>query len=148
MLYFTNALTDFAALLFARGEGALSAIPQVEREGFVWFFLRMHVQSKEIARVLWGLLWLVPLGVFAYRSRLLPRVLGILLVVDGLACVANSAAWFLLPAAAANRIFFVIWPIFLPEICLALWLLIRGVRLSGDRRSGQGDMALGKTASG
>lgn len=148
VLYLTNALTDFAALLFARGEGALWAIPQVERDGFVWFFLRMHVQTKEIGRLLWGLMWLVPLGVLAYRTRILPRVLGVLLVVDGLACVANSAAWFLLPAAAANRIFFVIWPVFLPELFLAFWLLIRGIRLSSDPRSEQGDTALVPTAPG
>lgn len=138
-LYFANAITDFAALLFARGEGGLSAISPVERDGFVWFFLRIHFQTKEIGRILWGLLWLIPLGVMAYRSRILPRLLGVLLVVDGLACIANSAMWFLLPGAAANRIFFVIWPVFLPEVFLALWLLIRGVRLEGPEAiAGQG----------
>ena len=84
----------------------------------MWFFLRIHFQTKEISRLLWGLLWLIPLGVLAYRSRILPRVLGALLVVDGVACVVNSAAWFVLPAADANRIFFSIWPVFLPEVVL------------------------------
>ena len=135
-LYFINALTDFAGLLFARGEGALSAISQVERDSFLWFFLRIHIQIKEIARILLGLMWLIPLGLLAYRSRFLPRPLGVLLVVDGLACVANSAAWFMLPAAAANRIFFVIWPAFLPEAFLAFWLLLRGVRRTNNLRSG------------
>ena len=143
VLYFTNVLFDFAALLFARGEGALSAIPQVERDGFLWFFLRIHFQTKEITRILWGLLWLIPLGVLSYRSRILPRVLSALLVVDGIACVANSAAWFVLPAAAANRIFFAIWPVFLPEVFLAVWLLIRGGPLIGDLRAGQDDEAIG-----
>ena len=148
VLYFTNALTDFAALLFARGEGGLSAISPVERDSFVWFFLRIHFQTKETGRILWGLLWLIPLGVMAYRSRMLPRVLGVLLVIDGLACIANSAAWFLLPAAAANRVFFVIWLVFLPEVILALWLLIRGVRLPGELRSERGDTALVPSAPG
>ncbi|HEX4859760.1 MAG TPA: DUF4386 domain-containing protein, partial [Rhizomicrobium sp.] len=128
-LYFTNAIADFAALLFARGEGALSALPVAERDGLMWFFLRIHFQTKEIGRLLWGLLWLIPLGVLAYRSRMLPRVLGALLVVDGAACVVNSTAWFVLPAAVANRLFFSIWPVFLPEVILMFWLLIRGVRL-------------------
>jgi hypothetical protein len=145
-LYCANALIDFAGLLFARDEGALSAISQVERDGFLWFFLRIHFQIKEITRILWGLMWLIPLGVLAYRSRILPRVLGVLLIVDGVACVANSAAWFLLPAAAANRIFFVIWPVFLPEVFLMFWLLIRGVRLVSVLRPEQGDAALRQTA--
>jgi hypothetical protein len=130
VLYCTNAVTDFAGLLFARGEGALSVISPVERDSLLWFFLRIHFQTKEVGRCLWGLMWLIPLGVLTYRSRVLPRVLSALLVIDGLACVANTAAWFLLPSAAANRIFFVIWPIFLPEVVLMLWLLIRGVRLT------------------
>ena len=135
-LYFTNAITDFAVLLFARGEGALSAISPVERDSLVWFFLRIHFQTKEVSRLLWGLMWLVPLGVLAYRSRILPRLLGVLLVVNGLACVANTVAWFMLPAAAANRIFFMIWPVFLPEAFLAFWLLLRGVRRTNNLRSG------------
>lgn len=134
VLYFTNAIADVAGLLFARGEGALSAISPAERDGFVWFFLRIHFQVKEATRILWGLLWLIPLGVIAYRTRILPRALGALLIVDGLACIANSAAWFLLPAAAANRIFFMIWPVFLPEVALMLWLLIRGVRWPSNSR--------------
>lgn len=136
LLYFVNALNDFAVLLFARGEGALSAISGPERNSLVWFFLRIHFQTKEISRLLWGPLWLIPLGLLAYRSRILPRVLSALLVVDGIACIANSAAWFLLPAADANRIFFSIWPVFLPEVLLMFWLLIRGVRITSDLRSG------------
>jgi hypothetical protein len=129
-LYFTNAIDDFAVLLFARGEGALSVISPVERNGLLWFFLRIHFQTKEVARLLWGLMWLVPLGVLAYRSRILPRVLGALLVVDGVACAALSAAWFVLPGEAANRIFFLIWPAFLPEVILMFWLLIRGIAVA------------------
>lgn len=145
-LYFINAFTDFAALLFARGEGALSAISPVERDGFVWFFLRIHFQIKEIGRAVWGLIWLIPLGVLAYRSRILPRMLSGLLVVNGIACVVNGVAWFVLPAAAANRLFFTIWPVFLPELVLMFWLLIFGVRRTDNLRSGPGDAAREPTA--
>jgi hypothetical protein len=133
-LYFINVLTDFAGLLFARGEGALSALSPAERDGLVWFFLRLHVQIKETTRLVWGTMWLIPLGVLAYRTRILPRVLSALLIVDGIACALNSAAWFLLPAAAANPIFFKIWPVFLPELALAFWLLLRGARLTDNSR--------------
>ncbi len=136
LLYFVNALNDFAVLLCARGEGALSAMSGPEREGFLWFFLRIHFQTKELSRLLWGVLWLIPLGVLAYRSRILPRVLAALLVVDGVATVVNSTTWFVLPAATANRLFFSIWPLFLPEVALMFWLLIRGVRTS-NLRAGQ-----------
>jgi hypothetical protein len=126
LLFLVNALNDFAMLLFAQAESALSALSEAERHGFLWFFLRMHILTKETGRLLWGLLWLIPLGALIYRTRILPRVLGILLVVCGLSCIA-CAAWFVLPAADANRLVLSIWPLFLVEDVVALWLLIRGL---------------------
>ena len=125
-LFFINALNDFAVLLFAQGESALSVLSGAERHGFLWFFLRMHILTKETGRLLWGVLWLIPLGALVYHTRILPRVLGALLVVCGLSCIA-CAAWFVLPAADANRLVSWIWPIFLVEDVVALWLLIRGL---------------------
>jgi hypothetical protein len=134
LLYFINAMNDFAALLLAGGEGPLTAIPDAERHRLVSFFLRLHLQTKETARLLWGFFWLVPLGVLAYRTRMLPRVLAAALVVNGIAVIANSIVWFVLPGAEANRLFFAIWPLFLGEVALMLWLLVRALPQAGKLR--------------
>jgi hypothetical protein len=127
LLYFFNVINDFAALLLAGGEGPMAGIPAAERHDLMAFFLRLHFQTKEAARLLWGFFWIVPLGLIAYRTRFLPRVLSAALVINGIAVIVNSVVWFVLPLADANRLFFTIWPLFLGEVALMLWLLIRGL---------------------
>ena len=69
--------------------------------------------------------WLFPLGWLVLRSRLLPRILGWLLLLDGVAVLV----WFLqaLLAPAYPAVSYPAWAIgFVAELGLALWLLIKG----------------------
>jgi hypothetical protein len=59
-------------------------------------FLRVHDQETLAAMIFWGLS-LIPLGILVYRSRFLPRFLGVWLIVNGLAHLANNLAGLLLP---------------------------------------------------
>lgn len=71
--------------------------------------------------------WLFPLGWLVLRSGFLPRVLGWLLLLDGVAVLV----WFLqvLLAPAHPVISYPAWAIgFIAELGLGLWLLVRGVR--------------------
>lgn len=45
-------------------------------------FLRLHHYQIVAAEILWGL-WLFPLGALAYKSRFLPRFLGVWLIING-----------------------------------------------------------------
>ena len=68
--------------------------------------------------------WLFPLGWLVLRSGFLPRVLGWLLLLDGVAVLI----WFLQTLAAPDypAISYPMWVIgFVAEVGLALWLLIR-----------------------
>src|ERR1039457_1245406 len=46
--------------------------------------------------IFWGL-WLIPLGILVYKSRFLPRFLGVWLIVNGLGYLVNSFTGLLLP---------------------------------------------------
>jgi hypothetical protein len=48
--------------------------------------LDLHDQQNTAAEILWGV-WLLPLAVLVYRSRFLPRVLGVWLAINGFAYV-------------------------------------------------------------
>jgi Domain of unknown function (DUF4386) len=71
--------------------------------------------------------WLFPLGYLVLKSKFLPRLLGILLILDGFA----EMIWFfqalLLPAYPAIKVPGTVVSL-LAEVGLALWLLIRGVK--------------------
>ena len=71
--------------------------------------------------------WLFPLGWLVLRSGFLPRFLGWLLLIDGVAVLV----WFLqvLLAPAYPAISYPAWAVgFIAELGLALWLLVKGVR--------------------
>ncbi len=96
----------------AGGEPALVAI-EVYRTGFV------------TAQLFYGT-WLFPLGYLVYKSGFLPRLLGVLLTLDGVA----ELVWFfqalLLPAHPGIRTPGTFISL-LAEVGLTLWLLMRGV---------------------
>jgi hypothetical protein len=76
--------------------------------------------------IFWGL-WLIPFGILVYRSRFLPRFLGVWLIVNGLAYLANSFTDLLLPHYA-NAVGNFTLPALTGEVAFVPWLLIRGQR--------------------
>jgi hypothetical protein len=123
---FFTVLNDAAALILVRGADFLSVFDKPQRDALAMLFLRMHDQEMFAAMIFWGL-WLVPLGILVYRSRFLPRFLGVWLIVNGFAYLANSFAGLLLPHYA-NAVGNFIFPALTGEVAFVLWLLIRGAK--------------------
>jgi hypothetical protein len=126
-IYFINTVNDAGALLFARGADFLSVFDQPQRNALAMLFLRLHHQGVVANEVFWGL-WLFPFGVLVYRSRFLPRVLGVWLIINGFAYLAISFTAVLMPQyeAMVSKIAF---PAMLGEVAIMLWLLIRGAKV-------------------
>ena len=59
-------------------------------------FLNLHHHGFVVDEIFSGL-WLFPLGLLVYRSRFLPRFLGVWLAIDGFAYVILSLPGVLLP---------------------------------------------------
>ena len=123
---FFIVLNDAAALILVRGADFLSVFDKPQRDALAMLFLRMHDQEMFAAMIFWGL-WLVPLGILVYRSRFLPRFLGVWLIVNGFAYLANSFVGLLLPHYA-NAVGNFIFPALTGEVAFVLWLLIRGAK--------------------
>jgi hypothetical protein len=80
--------------------------------------------------------WLFPLRLLVLRSGFLPRFLGWLLLIDGVAVLV----WFLqvLLAPAYPAISYPAWAVgFIAELSLALWLLVKGVRSQAPTPDGR-----------
>jgi Domain of unknown function (DUF4386) len=115
-IFFVNTVNDAAALLFVRGGGYLSV--------FARLFLDLHHQLDLANEIFWGL-WLIPYGLLVYRSRFVPRILGVWLIIACFAYLVLSFTGFLFPAyedQAGN----IAQPILLGEVATMLWLLIMG----------------------
>lgn len=119
---FLNELNPFAALLLLDGAGPLSGLPVEQRQAWIPFFLRLHEAGVHIAHVFWGL-WLFPFGALVLRSRSLPRLLGVLLIVAGAGYLVDGLTWVMLPDTRVAVTQFT----FLGELLLPLWLVVKGV---------------------
>jgi len=125
-LFFVNTLNDAATLLFARGTDFVSVFGKPQREAFVLLFLNLHNQLDLANGIFWGL-WLLPLGLLAYKSRFLPRILGVLLVIACFGYLAFSFTSFLFPTYQ-DEVGKITSVTNLAEVVFMLWLAILGAK--------------------
>jgi hypothetical protein len=123
---FLNELNAVAALSLVRGSDLLSVVEKPQRDALAMLFLNLHGRGLDLAGVFWGL-WLFPLGQLVYRSRFLPRFLGVWVILGGFAYVIMSLTAFLAPQYK-EVVFTYGQPAFFGELALMFWLLIRGAR--------------------
>ena len=75
----------------------------------------------------WGL-WLIPMGWLVYRSGFIPKILGILLFVNGLGYMISSITFILFPESLPIVSKIVYPTYFIGELPLIFWLMIKGIR--------------------
>jgi hypothetical protein len=121
-----NEVNSLAALALVRGADFLSIVEKPQRDAFAMLFINMHGRGLVVAELFWGL-WLFPLALLVYRSRFLPRFLGVWLALAGAAWVILSLVSILLPQYQ-NKVYTYTQPAVLGEIALMLWLLIKGAK--------------------
>jgi uncharacterized protein DUF4386 len=128
VIYFVDVVSDFAALMVARGDDFLSVFDKPQRDALAVLFLQLRDGQEAASLVLAGI-WLFPLAILVYRSHFLPRFLGVWLAIAGFGWLILSLRRFLLPQYHAN-LFAIFQPAFFGEIALTLWLVIKGAKPS------------------
>jgi hypothetical protein len=121
-----NELNSIAALLLVRGADFLSVLEKSQRDALAMLFVNLHSHGIGSAEIFCGL-WLFPLALLVYRSRFLPRFLGVWLAIAGLAWVIISLTSILSPQYQ-NKIYSLSQPALVGEIAFMLWLLIMGAK--------------------
>jgi len=118
-----NELNQFAALLLLSGADYLTVFKVDQLNALVLFFLDLHEHGIHISGIFWGL-WLLPMGYLVFRSRFLPRFIGIFLIIAFLGYVLDSIRFFFFPSIGPIALY-----TFWGELFLLLWLLIKGVNV-------------------
>lgn len=126
IIYFFNVLNDFAVLTLAHGADFLAAFAKPQRDALAMLFLHLHGQEIAAAEIFWGL-WLFPLAVLVFRSRFLPRFLGVWLAINGLAYLLLSFTGLLLPRYE-DTVAGIAFPAQLGEVAFMLWILVLGAK--------------------
>jgi hypothetical protein len=89
-------------------------------------FINLYKTGSTIAQIPFGV-WLLPLGYLVFKSGFLPKILGILLIVDCFGLLISVFQYFLFPGYEV-----ISYPClavsFIAELSLTLWLLIMGAK--------------------
>ena len=124
LINFFNVVNDAGALIVIGDSDLLSAFGQAQRDALAMLFLHLHEHANNGAEILWGL-WLLPLALLVYRSRFLPRFLGVWLAINGFAYVMMSFTGLLLPQYQ-EKVFTFCAPALFGEVAMILWLVFKG----------------------
>jgi len=115
-----------SALLLGDPASSVEGYSAAQLQGLAYLAIGTYKLGFVTAQLFFGT-WLFPLGYLVYKSKFLPRFLGILLLADGVGVLIWFLQDLLLPAYPA-----ITYPglvvSFVAEVGLGLWLLIRGVR--------------------
>jgi hypothetical protein len=125
-IVFLNEVNSIAALVLVRGTDFLTVIDKPQRDALAMLFLNLHHYGIVVAEIFWGL-WLFPLGWLVYRSRFLPKFLGVWLILAGFAWVLLSLTGIVLPQYA-DKVDTYTQPAVIGEIVFMFWLLVLGAK--------------------
>jgi hypothetical protein len=122
-----NTLNQFAALLLLSGADYLKVFQADQLQALAMLFLNLDKNGFMIAQIFYGA-WLFPLGYLIFKSGFLPRILGILVMIECFGWLMYFFQFFLFPGYEA--ITYLSFPLgFIAEVSLTLWLLIKGVNV-------------------
>ena len=117
-----NVLNEYMPLLYASAQpGALSAAQLGELSALRF---AAYNNGYMIGQVFFAL-WVLPLGQLICRSKFIPKVFGILFIIETVCGLLAVAAHFLLDNASVATILLV--PGTIAEFAFLFWLLIRGI---------------------
>jgi len=122
----TSLLCEFAALLLLSGADYLKVFQADQLQALAILFLNIYKNGFMIAQIFFGA-WLLPLGYLVFKSGFLPRILGILLIIDCFAILIWFFQFFLFPGYEVISTL-CLAESFIAEASLCLWLLIKGVK--------------------
>ena len=123
-----NLLNHFAALLLLGDDGHLTAFSDEQRDALVLLSLEAHSYGYLIALVFFGM-HVAVLGYLFVRSTYFPRFLGVLLGLASVGYLADSLSFFLVPDYDGAFSPIALAPVFVAEMSVIGWLLIKGVNV-------------------
>lgn len=105
----------------------MQAYSAAQLDGLAYLSINVSKMGFITAQLFFGT-WLFPLGYLIYKSDILPRFLGVLLMLDGIGVLIWFLQALLLPTYRA-----ISYPrlavSFIAEVGLGLWLLVKGVKV-------------------
>lgn len=124
--FLANAFNITALIL--NKENILDSFSSEKLYDLTELFLSVGSYDTQLVQLFWGL-WLLPFGLLVYRSGFIPRIFGLLIFINGLAYIILCFTFILFPDYKSIVYKIVLPFLFIGEIPIMFWLLIKGVQL-------------------
>ena len=124
-VFFIESL-NITSLMIFKGE-VLQTLELGQKHDMAMLFFKIGEYCAVTLEAFWGL-WLIPFGLLVYKSRFIPRIFGILLMIAGIAYINASFVDILFPSYSALVSKPTLLLVAIGEISITLWLLIKGVK--------------------
>lgn len=124
---FLNILNLVAAQILVSGASFLTVFDADQLNAFTLLFLNLYEHGIYIVGIFWGL-WLYPFGMLIIKSKFIPKIIGIFLVIGCFAYLIDSFTSLLFPEYKEIVSTIIMLPLALGEFSIIFWLLIKGVR--------------------
>jgi hypothetical protein len=123
---FIGEALQVTALYIFKGD-LLKSFAAEQSNEMAALLLRIGTNIGQLITFHWGL-WLMPMGWLVYRSAFIPRIFGILLLINGLGYMISSFTFILFPGSieAVNKLVYPTY--FAGEVPFILWLMIKGIK--------------------
>ena len=125
LIYFVSVVCDFGALTVMHAD-FLSVFDKAQRDALAMLLLRLRDHQNTAAEMLWGV-WLLPLAILIYKSRYMPRFLGVWLFINGIAYIAVCLTGIMWPQYQ-GKVWNYLQPAIFAEVAVMLWLVIKGAK--------------------
>ncbi|MFZ3132072.1 MAG: DUF4386 domain-containing protein [Desulfosporosinus sp.] len=124
VLLMLNIQNEFAPLYILNGNDYLNAFDSRQLQSLAMLYFHSYEHGYVIGQVFFAL-WVLPLGVLIYKSGFIPKVFGILFVIETIFGLLAVIVHFLVPNGSLETILLI--PGTLAELSFMFWLIIWGI---------------------
>ncbi len=123
---FAGFVLNAAPLMLLGGADSLSVFSRPQLEALSYASLSLAGKQGEMLTAIWGL-WLFPFAALTIKSGFLPKFLGVLLIITGIAYVISCVAGVAFPEHVGT-VRKLAMPLYFGEFIVVLWLAFVGAK--------------------
>lgn len=120
-----NILNELAPLYILNGSELEKSFDLEQRQSIAMFSYNMYQQGYMLGQVFFSL-WVFPLGLLIYRSNFIPKVFGVLFMIETIAGLIGVVVHFSMPNSMIETVMML--PMTVAEFSFVFYLIIKGIR--------------------
>jgi hypothetical protein len=124
-----NLLNQITPLLLLSNESYLNSFETDQLATLSLLYLNIQAQGYGIGLIFFGF-YCILIGYVIFKTNAIPKIIGVAYAIAGICYLINNFTMFLSKGFVNPLFIYLAIPIFIGELSLCLWLLIKGIDAS------------------